>query len=139
MGESLRGLARCYPDMVTLNERPRFVTRTTRPAGKVSLISGGGAGHEPMHAGFVGRGMLDAAVPGAVFSSPSVDQILAAAEAVGGDAGLLCIVKNYAGDLMNFELAMELYDRPHTVWRDDIGADGGKHGRASRRRRNRGG
>jgi dihydroxyacetone kinase-like protein len=113
--------------MVHLNERPRFVRRSALVPGKVALISGGGSGHEPMHPGLVGRGMLDAAVPGEVFSSPSVEQILAAAEAVGGDAGLLCIVKNYAGDIMNFELAMEMYGRPHdtVIVEDDIGAAGG--------------
>ena len=125
--ESLRGLARCHADELRLNERPRFVRRSAAVPGKVALISGGGSGHDPLHAGFVGRGMLDAAVPGEVFSSPSVEQILAAAEAVGSDAGLLCIVKNYAGDIMNFELAMEMYDRPHesVVVEDDIGAAGG--------------
>lgn len=127
VSESLRGLARCHADMLLLNERPRFVRRRSLVPGKVALISGGGSGHEPMHPGLVGRGMLDAAVPGEVFSSPSVEQILAAAETVGGDAGLLCIVKNYAGDIMNFELAMEMYDRPHdtVIVEDDIGAAGG--------------
>lgn len=125
--ESLRGLVRCHADIVQLNERPRFVRRSDSVPGKVALISGGGSGHDPMHVGLVGRGMLDAAVPGEVFSSPSVEQILAAAETVGSDAGVLCIVKNYAGDIMNFELAMEMFDRPHesVIVEDDIGAAGG--------------
>ncbi|MBT2189102.1 dihydroxyacetone kinase subunit DhaK [Sphingobium nicotianae] len=125
--ESLRGFARAHADLVHLEDQPRFVRRKTLTPGKVALISGGGSGHDPMHAGFVGRGMLDAAVPGEVFSSPSTEQILAAAEAVGSDAGLLCIIKNYAGDLMNFEMAMELYDGPNAsmVVQDDVGAAGG--------------
>lgn len=125
--EGLRGLARCHADLIELREEPHFVRRRNLVPGKVALISGGGSGHEPLHPGFVGRGMLDAAVPGAVFSSPSVDQILAAAEAVGGDAGLLCLIKNYSGDIMNFELAMEMFGRPNAsvVIGDDIGAAGG--------------
>lgn len=125
--ESLRGFVRCHSDLVELSEQPRFVRRKAPSAGKVALISGGGSGHDPLHAGFVGRGMLDAAVPGEVFSSPSVEQILAAAESVGGEAGLLCLIKNYAGDIMNFELAMEMYDGPNAsvVIGDDIGAAGG--------------
>ncbi len=127
VSESLRGFARCHADLVRLEEHPRFVRRKKLVSGKVALISGGGSGHDPLHAGLVGRGMLDAAVPGEVFSSPSVEQILAAAEAVGGNNGLLCLVKNYSGDIMNFEVAMEMYDRPHAtvVIEDDIGAAGG--------------
>jgi dihydroxyacetone kinase-like protein len=127
VAESLRGLARCHADLIELSEEPRFVARRNLVPGKVALISGGGSGHEPLHTGFVGRGMLDAAVPGEVFSSPSVEQILAAGDAVGGDAGLLCLIKNYSGDIMNFELAMEMFGRPHAtvVIEDDIGAAGG--------------
>ena len=127
VNESLQGFARCHADLVELVEQPRFVRRALPVPGKVALISGGGSGHDPLHAGFVGRGMLDAAVPGEVFSSPSVEQILAAAEAVAGEAGLLCLIKNYSGDIMNFELAMEMFDRPHAsvVIEDDIGAAGG--------------
>lgn len=127
VGESLRGLVLCHADLLELNEHPRFVRRSARVPGKVALISGGGSGHDPLHVGMVGRGMLDAAVPGEVFSSPSVEQVLAAAEAVESDAGVLCIVKNYAGDVMNFEMAMEMFDRPHesVIVEDDIGAAGG--------------
>ncbi len=125
--ESLRGFARCHADLVELVERPRYVKRQRLTQGKTAIISGGGSGHDPLHAGLVGRGMLDAAVPGEIFSSPSVEQILAAAEAVGGEAGLLCLIKNYSGDIMNFELAMEMFDRPHAsvIIEDDIGAAGG--------------
>lgn len=125
--EGLRGLARCHADLIELSEEPRFVARRNRVPGKVAIISGGGSGHEPLHAGFVGRGMLDAAVPGEIFSSPSVEQILAAAEAVGDDAGLLCLIKNYSGDIMNFELAMEMFGRRNAsvMVEDDIGAAGG--------------
>ena len=86
--------------------------RKTLKPGKVALISGGGSGHEPLHAGFVGLGMLDAACPGQVFTSPTPDQMLAAAEAVDQGAGVLFIVKNYEGDVMNFEMAAEMADRP---------------------------
>jgi len=106
--ESLRGFALCHAADVTLNESPRYVRRRCPNPDKVSIIAGGGSGHEPMHAGFVGFGMLDAAVPGEVFSSPSPDQILAAADAVAGKPGVLFIVKNYSGDIMNFEMAMEM-------------------------------
>jgi dihydroxyacetone kinase-like protein len=88
---------------------PDYVVRAGGAApGKVALVSGGGSGHEPMHAGFVGRGMLDAACPGAIFTSPTPDQILAATQAAHGGAGALLIVKNYGGDVMNFEIAAEL-------------------------------
>ena len=88
---------------------PNVVVRVDAPkAGKVGVLSGGGSGHEPMHGGFVGMGMLDAACPGAVFTSPVPDQMLAATKAVDGGAGVLHIVKNYTGDIMNFELAAEM-------------------------------
>jgi phosphoenolpyruvate---glycerone phosphotransferase subunit DhaK len=108
LAESLRGFARCYAQDLVLNEKPRYVRRRAPNLDKVSLVAGGGSGHEPMHAGFVGFGMLDAAVPGEVFSSPTPDQIAAAAKAVAGVPGVLFIVKNYSGDVMNFEMAMEL-------------------------------
>src|SRR5690606_17448778 len=88
---------------------PAYVVRADAPvSGKVGVLSGGGSGHEPMHGGFVGRGMLDAACPGAVFTSPTPDQMLAATQAIHGGAGVLHIVKNYTGDVMNFESAAEL-------------------------------
>ena len=107
--ESLRGLGLAHPELVRIDEENQVVLRTDAPVrGKVALISGGGSGHEPMHGGFVGRGMLDAACPGEVFTSPVPDQMLAATKAVDGGAGVVHIVKNYTGDVMNFKLAAEL-------------------------------
>ena len=109
LSESLTGFGHAHSDILTVNLDPKFVTRADAPqAGKVALLSGGGSGHEPLHAGFVGRGMLAAACPGEVFTSPTPDQMLAAAEAVNGGAGVLFIVKNYSGDVMNFEMAAEM-------------------------------
>jgi dihydroxyacetone kinase-like protein len=106
--EELAGMARAHADLIRV-ETPNIVVRRDAPrSGKVGVISGGGSGHEPMHGGFVGRGMLDAACPGAVFTSPVPDQMLAATQAVDGGAGVLHIVKNYTGDIMNFELAAEM-------------------------------
>ncbi|MGD0960014.1 MAG: dihydroxyacetone kinase subunit DhaK [Methylomonas sp.] len=107
---SLQGFAKAHEDIVRLNAQPRFIQRKTPKTGKVALISGGGSGHEPLHSGFVGYGMLDAACPGQIFTSPTPDQMLAAAQAVESGAGVLFIVKNYAGDVMNFEMASELLD-----------------------------
>lgn len=107
--ESLEGMAAAHGDLIKVNLTPTFVYRADAPVqGKVAIISGGGSGHEPMHAGFVGMGMLDAAIPGEVFTSPTPDQMLAAAKQVDGGAGILNIVKNYSGDVMNFEMATEL-------------------------------
>jgi phosphoenolpyruvate---glycerone phosphotransferase subunit DhaK len=106
--ESLSGFAQCHRDIVTLDSEFRFIRRTQIKRGKVGLVSGGGSGHEPLHTGFVGHGMLDAACPGQVFTSPTPDQIVAAADAVDAGAGVLFIVKNYAGDVMNFSLAAEM-------------------------------
>ncbi|MDT7737603.1 MAG: phosphoenolpyruvate---glycerone phosphotransferase subunit DhaK [Mycobacterium sp.] len=107
--EALDGVAAAHGDLLTLHRNPTFVTRADGPiAGKVALVSGGGAGHEPLHVGYVGVGMLDAAVPGAIFTSPTPDQILDATKAVDGGAGVLHIVKNYTGDVLNFQLAAEL-------------------------------
>ena len=107
--DALRGMAAAHADLVTVHLAPRRIVRADAPvAGKVALVSGGGSGHEPLHGGFVGPGMLDAACPGAIFTSPTPDQILAAIRAVEGGAGVLQIVKNYTGDVMNFELAAEL-------------------------------
>jgi dihydroxyacetone kinase-like protein len=107
--ESLAGLAAAHPDLLRVDFENQVVLRKDAPvAGKVGLVSGGGSGHEPLHGGFVGRGMLDAACPGEVFTSPVPDQMLAATKAVDGGAGVLHIVKNYTGDVMNFKLAAEL-------------------------------
>jgi phosphoenolpyruvate---glycerone phosphotransferase subunit DhaK len=107
--ESLAGFAAAHPDVLKVCFDPVYVVRADAPiSGKVGVISGGGSGHEPMHGGFVGRGMLDAACPGQVFTSPTPDQMEAAAAAVDGGAGILQIVKNYTGDIMNFEMAAEL-------------------------------
>jgi dihydroxyacetone kinase-like protein len=106
--ESLAGLAAAHGDLLRYDPEAQIVVRTDAPVtGKVALISGGGSGHEPLHGGFVGRGMLDAACPGEVFTSPVPDQMLAATKAVDGGAGVLHIVKNYTGDVMNFKLAAE--------------------------------
>lgn len=107
--ESLAGMAAAHTDLIKVNFDPTFIYRVDAPVqGKVAIISGGGSGHEPMHAGFVGMGMLDAACPGEVFTSPTPDQMLAAAQQVDGNAGIIYIVKNYSGDVMNFEMATEL-------------------------------
>jgi len=114
LDESLSGFAKAHADIIQLNTQPHFVRRNKPTApGKVALISGGGSGHEPLHSGFVGSGMLDAACPGQVFTSPTPDQMLAAAQAVENGGGVLFIVKNYAGDVMNFEIASEMLDCPH--------------------------
>jgi dihydroxyacetone kinase-like protein len=106
--EALAGMTAAHGDLLKVIE-PNVIVRADAPrSGKVGIISGGGSGHEPMHGGFVGLGMLDAACPGAVFTSPVPDQMLAATKAVDGGAGVLHIVKNYTGDVMNFELAAEL-------------------------------
>ncbi|GAB2990997.1 dihydroxyacetone kinase subunit DhaK [Amycolatopsis acidiphila] len=109
VSESLRGLAAAHPDLLRVQYEPDLVVRADAPvAGKVAVISGGGSGHEPLHGGFVGPGMLDAAVPGAVFTSPTPDAVQAAVTATTGDAGALLVVKNYTGDVLNFETAAEL-------------------------------
>ena len=121
--EALNGFGAAHADLVKVNHDPAYVTRAkpTR-AGKVALISGGGAGHEPLHAGFVGTGMLDAACPGQVFTSPTPDQMSAAAQAVDSGAGVLFIVKNYEGDVMNFEMATEILEGKHAtvITNDDV-------------------
>jgi phosphoenolpyruvate---glycerone phosphotransferase subunit DhaK len=107
--EALAGMADAHSDLIRVHYDPDFVVRADAPvANKVGVISGGGSGHEPMHGGFVGHGMLDAACPGAVFTSPVPDQMLAATKAVSGGKGVLHIVKNYTCDVMNFEMAAEL-------------------------------
>lgn len=107
--EELQGIALAHPDLVKVHFDPNYIVRVDAPVkGKVGIISGGGSGHEPMHGGFVGKGMLDAACPGAVFTSPTPDQMLEATKAVDGGKGVLHIVKNYTGDVMNFEMAADL-------------------------------
>jgi dihydroxyacetone kinase-like protein len=106
--ESLDGFAAAHADIVTLGAEHKFVRRRALKAGKVALISGGGSGHEPLHAGFVGHGMLDAACPGQVFTSPTPDQMVAAIGAVDAGSGCIFIVKNYEGDVMNFQMAADL-------------------------------
>jgi dihydroxyacetone kinase-like protein len=108
LAESLDGFVAAHADIVALGPERKFVRRAQITPGKVALISGGGSGHEPLHAGFVGLGMLDAACPGQVFTSPTPDQMMAAVEAVDGGAGVLFIVKNYEGDIMNFDMASEM-------------------------------
>src|SRR5512141_1087025 len=107
--EELEGIVVAHPDLVKVHFDPNYVYRADAPVkGKAAVISGGGSGHEPMHGGFVGMGMLDAACPGAVFTSPTPDQMLEATKAVDGGAGVLHIVKNYTGDILNFEMAADL-------------------------------
>jgi len=120
LSESLDGFAAAHSGLVVLGEDRKFVRRKNLRNGKVALISGGGSGHEPLHAGFVGHGMLDAACPGQVFTSPTPDQMVAAAAAVDTGSGCLFIVKNYEGDVMNFEMASEMASREvMTVKTDD--------------------
>ena len=129
LAESLDGFAAAHADIVVLGPERKFVRRRAPDPGKVALISGGGSGHEPLHAGFVGTGMLDAACPGQVFTSPTPDQIVEAATAVGGKAGVLFIVKNYAGDCMNFEMAAEAFEGPAAtvVTNDDVAVEKSTH------------
>src|SRR4030081_1799766 len=120
ISESLAGFCAAHSDIVRLAEPARFVQRRHLTPGKVALLSGGGSGHEPLHTGFVGHGMLDAACPGQVFTSPTPDLILAAAEAADTGGGVLFIVKNYEGDVMNFDMAREMSARSiATVITDD--------------------
>src|SRR6266478_1452053 len=120
LAESLDGFAASHADIVVLGPERKFVRRRAPKPGKVALLSGGGSGHEPLHAGFVGVGMLDAACAGQVFTAPTPDQMAEAAAAVDGGAGCLFIVKNYEGDVMNFEMAAEIAGREvRTVVTDD--------------------
>jgi dihydroxyacetone kinase-like protein len=125
LSESLDGFAAAHADIVTLGAGGQFVRRRTPKPGKVALISGGGSGHEPLHTGFVGHGMLDAACPGQVFTSPTPDQMLAAAQAVDTGAGVLFIVKNYSGDMMNFQMAAEMVDCDNAtvIVNDDVAVE----------------
>jgi len=109
--EALAGMQAAHADLIRVDIEQQVIVRKDAPVqGKVGVISGGGSGHEPMHGGFVGMGMLDAACPGAVFTSPVPDQMLEATRAVNGGAGVLHVVKNYTGDVLNFEMAAELAD-----------------------------
>ncbi len=129
LAESLAGFAAAHADIVALGPERKYVRRRRPAPEKVALISGGGSGHEPLHAGLVGIGMLDAACPGQIFTSPTPDQIVEAATAVGGKAGVLFIVKNYAGDCMNFEMAAELFEGPAAtiVTNDDVAVEKSTH------------
>ena len=142
--DALEGMEAAHGDRVRVTYDPPVIVRADAPVqGKVGIISGGGSGHEPMHGGFVGTGMLDAACPGEVFTSPTPDQMDAATKAVNGGAGVLHIVKNYTGDVMNFEMAAEIAagEDIEVVGRRDErrrrGAGQPLHGRAPRRRRDR--
>ncbi|MDR2772211.1 MAG: dihydroxyacetone kinase subunit DhaK [Elusimicrobiota bacterium] len=107
--EALQGMEKAHGDILKVNYDPDFIARKTlKNKGKVAIISGGGSGHEPMHGGYVGLGMLDAACPGAVFTSPTPDQMEAATKAVNGGAGVIHLVKNYTGDIMNFQMAADI-------------------------------
>ena len=124
--ESLTGFGNAHNDILEVKLSPDFVARKSKPANqKVALISGGGSGHEPLHGGFVGYGMLDAACPGQVFSAPTPDQMEAAANHVHSGKGILFIVKNYSGDIMNFEMGAEMLDFEHQtiVVNDDVAVE----------------
>jgi len=129
MRESLGGMVAAHPGLLRVEFEPTFVARAQRATKKVALLSGGGSGHEPLHAGFVGTGMLDAACPGQVFTSPTPDQMLAAAEAVHADRGVLFIVKNYAGDSMNFQMATEMLELENAtvLVNDDVAVENSTH------------
>jgi phosphoenolpyruvate---glycerone phosphotransferase subunit DhaK len=132
--ESLQGLAAVHSDLLELHLEPTFVTRKVPAKNKVALISGGGSGHEPLHCGFIGQGMLDAACPGQVFTSPTPDQMLAAAAHADHGKGVLFIVKNYAGDVMNFQMAAEMMMQPcaTVLVNDDVAVERSTHGTGRR-------
>src|SRR5919205_1212 len=125
--DALEGMAAAHGDRVRVNYDPPYIVRADAPVqGKVAIVSGGGSGHEPMHGGFVGRGMLDAACPGEVFTSPTPDQMMEATKAVDGGAGVLHIVKNYTGDVMNFEMAADMAEGVEVqsvVTNDDVAVE----------------
>ena len=123
--QMILGLVKSAPDKLRKLEGSNVVVRAEKKDNKVALVSGGGSGHEPSHGGFVGKGMLDCAVAGAVFTSPTPDKILEGIEAVATDAGVLCIVKNYTGDVLNFEMAIDMAGDEditvdHVVVNDDV-------------------
>lgn len=124
--EMLEGMVDAYPEYVKRLPGLDVIVRSEKKEGKVAVISGGGSGHEPTHAGFVGKGMLDAAVPGAVYTSPTPDQILEAIKAADAGKGVLMVVKNYTGDVMNFEMAAEMADDIETaevISNDDVAVE----------------
>jgi dihydroxyacetone kinase-like protein len=125
VNESLAGFCAVHADIVRIGEQAPFVQRRHLKPGKVALLSGGGSGHEPLHGGLVGHGMLDAACPGQVFTSPTPDLILAAADAVDTGSGVLFIVKNYEGDVMNFDMAREMSEKSiaTVVTNDDVAVE----------------
>jgi dihydroxyacetone kinase-like protein len=131
--DALAGVAAAHGDRLKVHTAPDYIVRADAPLrGKVAIVSGGGSGHEPLHGGFVGRGMLDAACPGQIFTSPTPDQVLAATRAVDGGAGVLLIVKNYTGDVMNFEMAADLARDEGIVVEsvvidDDVALQDGRH------------
>ncbi len=126
--QMIDGLCKAYPQYIKKHTEGNVVLRAKK-ADKVALVSGGGSGHEPAHGGFVGKGMLDAAVPGAVFTSPAVDQVYEAIKAIDAGKGVLMIIKNYTGDVMNFEMAAEMaadegIEVKQVVVNDDVAVDG---------------
>ncbi len=129
MRESLSGMVAAHPNLIQAEFEPTFIRRAQPASNKVALLSGGGSGHEPLHAGFVGLGMLDAACTGQVFTSPTPDQMLAAAASVDTGRGVLFIVKNYAGDLMNFQMASEMMDIENAtvLVNDDVAVERSTH------------
>ncbi|MDT0442712.1 dihydroxyacetone kinase subunit DhaK [Streptomyces johnsoniae] len=132
VADALRGMADAHPELVVDVEHRVIVRRDAPVAGKVGLVSGGGSGHEPLHGGFVGPGMLDAACPGEVFTSPVPDQMVRAAAAVDSGAGVLFIVKNYTGDVLNFRMAAELAEDENiqvakVLVRDDVAVEDSTH------------
>lgn len=129
LAESIAGFATAHADIVVVGPANKYLRRRTLTPGKTALVSGGGSGHEPMHVGFIGQGMLDAACPGEVFTSPTPDQMVTAAEAVDTGSGCLFIVKNYEGDVMNFEMAVEMASGPveMLVIKDDVAIEDATH------------
>ena len=126
LSESLSGFANANKDILKVKFKPDFIVRKSKYLNpKVALISGGGSGHEPLHGGFVGYGMLDAACPGHIFSSPTPDQMQAAANYVHSGKGFLFIVKNYSGDIMNFEMAADFLDfeNQNIIVNDDVAVE----------------
>lgn len=127
--QMIEGMVKAYPQYLKKLDCGNVVVRSSRKEGKVALISGGGSGHEPAHGGYVGEGMLDAAVAGAVFTSPTPDQIYEGIKAIATDAGVLMVIKNYTGDVMNFEMAREMAEMEgikieQVITNDDVAVDG---------------